>query len=51
MDAVTQVGAWLIEVFRTLWQAFGTWGVIGFFLIAMPILYKLGRLARKLINF
>lgn len=51
MDAITDVGSWLVSVFQALWSAFGGWGVIGFFIIAMPILYKLGRLARKLINF
>lgn len=51
MEAITQVGSWLVFVMRSLWTALGTWGVIGFFIIAIPILYKIVRLARKLINF
>ena len=39
------------ETMQSLWSAMGTWGVIGFFFIALPILYKVVRLARKLINF
>lgn len=51
MQAITQVGSWLVHVMQSLWSAMGTWGVIGFFFIALPILYKVVRLARKLINF
>lgn len=51
MQAITQVGQWLANSFLALWDAFGTWGVIGFGIIALPILYKLANIAKKIFNF
>lgn len=51
MDAITKVGSFLTDSFMKLYTSFGAGGVIGFAIIALPILYKLVRLARQLIKF
>lgn len=45
-----QVGAWLLSVAGKLWAAFGTWNFLGFAIICFPILKKVVRLFRVLIN-
>lgn len=51
MEVITLVGQWIINCAVSLWRALGTWGVIGFGIIIIPILAKLTRLMRKFINF
>lgn len=51
MENITLVGQWLAQSFLKLWNAIGTWGVIGFGIIALPILYKLANIAKKIFNF
>lgn len=40
--------SWCVDSFLELWQAFGTWGVIGAFIILMPLLRKLVQLLKNL---
>ena len=44
------VGQWLLDVFRQLWTAFGSWGFLGFAIIFFPILRKMVRLFRSLVH-
>lgn len=39
---------WAVGCFALLWSAIGTWGVIGAFIIAMPILRKLASILKQL---
>lgn len=39
---------WAVGCLGLLWSALGTWGVIGAFIIAMPILRKLASILKKL---
>lgn len=47
---LTLVGQWLLEVASSLWTAFGSWGFLGFAIIFFPILRKLVRLFRSLVQ-
>ncbi len=46
----TLVGQWLLEVFTALWTAFGAWGFLGFAVIFFPVMRRLIRLFKGLIN-
>lgn len=39
---------WAIQSFKALWTSIGTWGLIGVFIIAMPILRKLAAILKNL---
>lgn len=39
---------WAVGCLGLLWSALGTWGVIGAFIIAMPILRKLASILKQL---
>lgn len=39
---------WAIGSLILLWSAIGTWGVIGAFIIAMPVLRKLASILKNL---
>lgn len=39
---------WAVGSLGLLWSALGTWGVIGAFIIAMPILRKLASILKNL---
>lgn len=45
-----QVGQWMLQTFQKLWSAFGAWNFLGFAIIFFPILRRLVRLFRSLIN-
>lgn len=52
MDAsdLTQVGQWLLQTATALWTALGGWGFLGFAVICFPIIKRLVRLFRSLVN-
>lgn len=39
---------WAVGCLSLLWSSIGTWGVIGAFIIAMPILRKLASILKQL---
>lgn len=41
-------GDWLVETFVSLWEAIGTWGIIGGFIISIGILRKVVLILKKL---
>lgn len=41
-------GDWAVETFISMWQAIGTWGIIGGFIIGFGILRKIVALLKKL---
>ncbi len=45
-----QVGDWLILIAGKLWTALGSWHFLGFAVIFFPILKRLVRLFRGLVN-
>lgn len=51
MDVLVDVGQFLADSFLKLWSAIGSWGVIGFLIIAPFILRKIGNLIRKVFQF
>lgn len=46
----TSVGRWMLETFSKLWQAFGTWNFLGFAIIFFPVMRKLVKLFKSLVN-
>lgn len=50
LDDLKAIGGWLVGCFTTLWSSFGALGFIGFAVVCLPILRKLIRLFRGLIN-
>lgn len=44
------VGQWLMQVAVSLWTAFGSWKFLGFAVIFFPIMRKVVRLFKALIN-
>lgn len=51
MEVITQVGEWMANAFIALWNAIGTWGVIGFTIIAIPIIRKVSNLLKQILQF
>lgn len=47
MDVITKTGEFMANAFLLLWNAIGTWGVIGVGIIAPAVLFKVGRLLKK----
>lgn len=41
-------GDWLVQCFITLWNAIGTWGIIGGFIICAGLLRKIVLLLKNL---
>lgn len=46
----TLVGQWLLQTAERLWSAFGNWHFLGFVIIFFPIMRKVVRLFKSLIN-
>lgn len=44
------VGEWLLQTLQAFWTALGSWGFLGFSFIFFPILRRLVRLFRSLVN-
>lgn len=51
MEVITQVGQWMANSFISIWNALGTWGVIGFTIIAIPLLRKVTNLLKQILQF
>lgn len=51
MDDILLVGEFFANAFTMLWNAIGTWGVIGVGIIAPAVLYKIGNLVKKIFQF
>lgn len=51
MEPILKVGQWMADCFTALWLEIGTWGVIGVGIIATTILYRVGRLLKKIFQF
>lgn len=51
MEVIAQVGEFLADSFLRLWTAVGTWGVIGFAIIAPAIIYRISRIMKKIFHF
>ena len=51
MEVITQVGEFMANSFVMLWQAIGTWGVIGVGIIAPVVLRKVGSLIKQIFQF
>lgn len=51
MTVIVQVGQFLAETFTKLWTAFGTWGVIGFGIIALAVVSRIANLLKKIFQF
>lgn len=47
---LTEVGSWLLQTATALWTALGGWGFLGFAVICFPIIKRLVRLFRSLVN-
>lgn len=47
-DDLTTIVDALISWFKMMWQAFGTWGILGAFIIGIPILRKVCMLLKSL---
>lgn len=50
MTEITQVGEWMAETFLTLWNAIGTWGVIGVGIIAPTVIYKVVSIFKRILK-
>lgn len=50
VDDFLVAGRWLLQSFTSLWSALGTWQFLGFAVIFFPILRKLVRLFKSLID-
>ena len=51
MEVIVQAGEFMANAFVTLWNAIGTWGVIGVGIVAPVILKKIGNLISKIFQF
>lgn len=51
MDIIVQVGEFMANSFVKLWQAIGTWGVIGVGIVAPVVLRKVGNLISQIFQF
>ena len=50
MEALVAFGDWFVSSFASLYQAWGTWGVIGAALIVVPVFSRLVRFLRRVIE-
>lgn len=50
VDDFLVVGRWLLQSLSSFWTALGSWHFLGFAVIFFPILRKLIRLFKSLIN-
>lgn len=51
MDVIVQAGEFMANAFVQMWNAIGTWGVIGVGIVAPVILRKIGSLIKKIFQF
>lgn len=51
MEALTEFGSWCASSFLQLWNAIGTWGIIGVGIIAPAVLKKIANLLKKIFQF
>lgn len=50
MEALASFGDWFVSSFVSLYEAWGTWGVIGAALIVVPVFSRLVRFLRRVIE-
>ena len=51
MEVIVQTGEFMANSFIALWNAIGTWGVIGVGIVAPFILRKIGELIKRIFQF
>lgn len=51
MDVIVQAGQFMANSFIALWNAIGTWGVIGVSIVAPFVLRKIGELIKRIFQF
>ena len=51
MENITLVSQFMVNSFKALWAAIGTWGVIGVGIIAPAVLYKISQILKKIFRF
>lgn len=51
MDVIVQTGEFMANSFVALWNAIGTWDVIGVGIVAPFILRKIGELIKRIFQF
>lgn len=51
MDVIVQIGEFMANSFIALWNAIGTWGVIGVGIVAPFVLRKIGELIKRIFQF
>lgn len=51
MENITLIAQFMVNSFKAIWTAIGTWGVIGFGIIAPAVLYKISQILKKVFRF
>ena len=51
LDALTQVAQFMVDTFVALWNAIGTWGVIGLGIIVPTVFRKIASLMKQVLRF
>ena len=51
MEVIVQAGEFMANSFIVLWNAIGTWGVIGVGIVAPFVLRKIGELIKRIFQF
>lgn len=51
MEVITQTGQFMANSFIKVWEAIGTWGVIGVGIIAPVVLRKISGLLKQIFDF
>ena len=51
LDALTQVTQFMVDTFVALWNAIGTWGVIGLGIIVPTVFRKIASLMKQVLRF